>query len=126
MINFLYKFGLISIFSFTFSNVLFYFFEKILHASFASFVTILIIFNLNTLLFFKLKLFGKTKKNYYKLLLISVCFRILEFTLFNILYFFILTNIKSNYIFVLTLIISYLIKTFVYYQSSIKDRNNKI
>ena len=121
MINFLYKFGLVSLFSFAFSNILFYLFEKVFHASFASFITIIIIFNINAILLFKTKLFKKNKKNYYKLLTISIFFRIFEYLLFNFLYLLILTNLKSNYIFMISLILSYFIKIIFYYKSSIND-----
>ncbi len=122
MINFLYKFGLVSIFSFIFSNLLFYFFEKILHPSFASLITIIIIFNINSFLLFKAKLFKQNKKNYYKLFIISISFRIFEYLLFNGLYLFILINIKSNYVFMISLIVSYVFKTIFYYKSSINDK----
>jgi len=122
LINFLYKFGLVSLFSFVFSNILFYLFEKIFHPSFASLITIIIIFNINTLLLFKTKLFKKNKKNYYKLLIISISFRIFEYLLFNFLYLLILTNLKSNYIFMFSLVLSYFIKTIFYYKSSINDK----
>ena len=121
MIKFLYKYSLISFLSFLFSNLLFYFFEKILNPSIASLITIIIIFFINTQLLFKAKLFNKNKKNYYKLLTLSISFRVFEYLLFNILYLFILTNIKSNYIFLITLIIGFLIKTLVYYKSSVSE-----
>ena len=122
MIKFLYKFGLISILSFLFSNLVFYFFEKLFSPSIASLITIIIIFCINTQLFFKTKLFKKNKSNYYKLLIISISLRVFEYLLFNILYLFILINLKSNYIFLITLIFSFLIKTIVYYKSSDKEK----
>lgn len=122
MIKFLYKYGLISIISFFFSNLIFYFFDKLLSPSLASLITIIIIFCINTQLFFKTKLFTKSKSNYYKLLTISILFRIFEYLLFNILYLFILTNLKTNFIFLITLIVSFLIKTIVYYKSSDKEK----
>jgi len=125
VINFFYKYGLLSIFSFVFSNLLFFIFENFFQPSLASFITIVIVFNINVLLFFKTRLFTKSKKNYYKLLIISISFRIFEYLLFNILYFFIFTNLKSNYIFIISLIISYFIKTVVYYKSSINDNEAK-
>ena len=118
LIKFLYKYGLVSIISFFFSNLLFYIFEKILNPSIASLLTIIIIFCINTQLFFKTKLFEKSKSNYYKLLTISILFRVFEYLLFNMLYLFILTGLKTNYIFLITLIISFLIKTIVYYKNS--------
>ena len=124
MIKFLYKYSLISVLSFLFSNLLFYFFEKILNPSIASLITIIIIFFINTQLLFKAKLFNKSKKNYYKLLTLSISFRVFEYLLFNILYLFILTNIKSNYIFLITLIIGFLIKTLVYYKSSVSEEKD--
>ena len=124
MIKFLYKYGLVSILSFFFSNLVFYFFEKLFSPSIASLFTIIIIFCINTQLFFKIKLFKKNKSNYYKLLIISISFRVFEYLLFNILYLFILTNLKSNYIFLITLIVSFLVKTIVYYKSSDKEKTN--
>jgi len=124
LINFLYKFGLVSIFSFIFSNLLFYFFEKIFHPSFASLLTIIIIFNINSILLFKTKLFKKNKKNYFKLLFISLSFRIFEYLLFNFLFLLSFLNLKSNYIFMICLCLSYLIKTIFYYKSSINDKNS--
>lgn len=124
MINFLYKFGTISILSFIFSNLLFFIFEKFFHGSLASFITIVIVFNINTFLLFKEKLFIKNKKNYYKLLTISISFRIFEYLLFNILYLFILTNIKSNYVFMFVLIISYFFKVIIYYKSSTNNKRS--
>ena len=118
MIKFLYKYGLVSIISFFFSNLLFYIFEKLVSPSIASLLTIIIIFCINTQLFFKTKLFVKNKGNYYKLLTISILFRIFEYLFFNMLYLFILTGLKTNYIFLITLIISFLIKTIVYYKNS--------
>ncbi len=118
MIKFLYKYGLVSIISFIFSNLLFYIFEKLVSPSIASLITIIIIFCINTQLFFKTKLFEKNKGNYYKLLTISILFRIFEYLFFNMLYLFILTGLKTNYIFLITLIISFLIKTIVYYKNS--------
>ena len=124
MIKFLYKLGLISILSFLFSNLVFYFFEKLFSPSIASLFTIIIIFCINTQLFFKTKLFKKNKSNYYKLLIISISFRVFEYLVFNILYLFILTNLKSNYIFLITLIFSFLVKTIVYYKSSDKEKTS--
>ena len=124
MIKFLYKYGLVSILSFFFSNLVFYFFEKLFSPSIASLFTIIIIFCINTQLFFKIKLFKKNKSNYYKLLIISISFRVFEYLLFNILYLYILTNLKSNYIFLITLIVSFLIKTIVYYKSSDEEKTN--
>lgn len=121
MINFFYKYFLISILSFITSNLIFFFLEKVTHPSFASLITIIIVFNLNTLLLFKSRLFLENRKNYFKLLIISILFRIFEFIFFNFLYFLILTNLKSNYIFIITLITSYVIKSIVYYKSSSKQ-----
>ena len=117
LINFFYRFSFISIIIFFFSNLLFYFFEKLLNPSIASFITIVIIFFINSQLFFKTKLFKKNKDNYYKLLFISICFRVFEYLLFNILYLFVLSNLKSNYIFLITLIVSFILKTLVYYKT---------
>ncbi len=123
MIKFFYKYGLISILSFFLSNLLFYFFEKIFNPSIASLITIFIIFFINTQLLFRARLFNKSKKNYYKLLTLSISFRIFEYLLFNVLYLFILTNIKTNYIFFVTLIIGFLMKSIIYYKSSMKEKN---
>lgn len=120
MINFFYKYFLISVLSFIISNLIFFFLEKTIHPSFASLITIIIIFNLNTLLLFKSKLFLQNRENYFKLLIISILFRIFEFILFNCLYFFILVDLKSNYIFIITLVISYIVKSIVYYKNSFK------
>ena len=121
MINFFYKYFLISVLSFIISNLIFFFLEKTIHPSFASLITIIIIFNLNTLLLFKSKLFLQNKENYFKLLIISILFRIFEFILFNCLYFFILVDLKSNYIFIITLVTSYIVKSIVYYKNSFKN-----
>ena len=118
MIKFLYKFGLISFISFIISNLFYFAFEKILNPSVASLFTIIIVFFINTHLFFKTEIFNETKKNYYKLLTLTILFRIFEYLLFNFLYLFIFVNIKTNYIFLLTLIISFVIKTAVYYKIS--------
>ena len=86
----------------------------------ASLFTIIIVFFINTQLFFKTEIFNETKKNNYKLLTLTILFRISEYLLFNFLYLFIFVNIKTNYIFLLTLIISFVIKTAVYYKISKK------
>lgn len=78
---------------------------------------------MNTFLLFKTKLFKKNKKNYYKLLALAVSFRVFEYVFFNLLYLFFLTNLKSNYIFLFTLIVSYVAKLFVYYQNSESKKN---
>jgi len=121
LINFFYKYFLISVLSFIISNLIFFFLEKTIHPSFASLITIIIIFNLNTLLLFKSKLFLQNRENYFKLLIISILFRIFEFILFNCLYFFILVDLKSNYIFIITLVTSYIVKSIVYYKNSFKN-----
>ena len=79
----------------------------------------------NTQLLFKAKLFNKNKKNYYKLLTLSISFRVFEYLLFNILYLFILTDLKTNYIFFITLVIGFLLKFVVYYKSSLGEKNIK-
>ena len=122
MKNFLYKFGSVSILSFFFSNLLFYLFDRLFIPSIASLITIFIIFLINTQLFFNTRLFKKSRKNYYRLLTLTIVFRVFEFLLFNILYLFILINLKTNYIFLITLIISFLIKTIVYYKNSESDK----
>ena len=122
MIKFFYKFGKISILSFFISNLLFFFFERLFAPSIASFITIIIVFFINTGLFFKTKLFSKNKSNYYRLLNLSISFRLFEFLLFNILNLFALPNLKNNYVFLITLIISFSVKTIVYYKSSDGDK----
>ena len=122
MKNFLYKFGSVSILSFFFSNLLFYLFDRLFIPSIASLITIFIIFLINTQLFFNTRLFKKSRKNYYRLLTLTIVFRVFEFLLFNILHLFILINLKTNYIFLITLIISFLIKTIVYYKNSESDK----
>ena len=123
MIKFLYKFSLISILSFLISNLLFYFFEKIFNPSIASLITIIVIFLVNTQLLFKAKLFNNNKKNYYRLLTLSISFKVFEYLLFNILYLFILTDLKTNYIFFITLVIGFLLKLVFYYKSSNKEKD---
>ena len=122
MKKFLYKFGLVSTLSFFFSNLLFYLFEVLFNPSIASFITIVIVFFINTQLFFKTRLFNRSKNNYYKLLILTISFRVFEFLLFNTLYLLRLTNLNSNYIFLITLIISFLIKTIVYYKISVSEK----
>lgn len=124
MINFFYKFGKISILSFFISNLLFFFFEKLFAPSIASFITIIIVFFINTKLFFKTELFSKNKSNFYRLFKLSISFRVFEFLLFNTLNLFILPNFKSNYVFLITLIISFTIKTIVYYKLSDSKKLN--
>lgn len=125
MINFLYKYSLISICSFILSNLLFYFLDKIFHPSIASLITIIIMFNFNIFIFFKTNLLTKSKKNYYKLLAISFGFRVFEYLFFNFLYLFVFVNIKSNYIFILSLIVSIFLKTIIYYRISANDKRLK-
>ena len=116
------KFGLVTILSFFLSNILFYVFEKLFNPSIASFIVVIIVFFINIQLFFKTKLFSKNKENYFKLLILSIFFRVFEFLSFNILYLYILTNLKANYIFLITLIFSFFIKTIVYYKNSTKEK----
>lgn len=119
-IKFLYKYGLIGILSFCSTNFLFYIFEKIFHPSLASIITIFVVMNISIFLFFRTKVFSKNIKNYKKILTIIISFRIFEYLLFNFLYLLIMTDIKSNYIFLITLIISNIFKVIIFYKSSIK------
>lgn len=118
MLTYLVKLSSLSVLSFITSNILFYFFEKLYDPVIGSILTIIIMFNFNTYFIFKLKLFSKNIKNYLKLLLYSLLFRINELIMFNILYFFTYKNFTSNIVFFITLIISFLIKMIFYYKSS--------
>ena len=111
---FVYRFSIISIFSFIFSNLLYNFLILKFHESLASLLSLFIVLNLNIFFFFKLKIFKKTQKNYLRIVLISCSFRLFEFLLFNLFFFFILEQIQSNYIFALTLIISFFLKSVVF------------
>ena len=115
---FVYRFSIISIFSFIFSNLLYNFLILKFHESLASLLSLFIVLNLNIFFFFKLKIFQNTKKNYFRIVLISCFFRFFEFLLFNLLFFLILDQIQSNYIFALTLIISFFLKSVVFYKNS--------
>ena len=68
--------------------------------------------------FFKLRIFKTSKINYLKISFISIGFRTFEYLLFNYLFFYILTEVKSNYVFALTLILSFTIKSIIFYKSS--------
>ena len=115
---FIYRYGLISILSFFLSNLLYNLFLIKFHASYASFFSLFIILNLNIFFFFRLKIFKTNKRNYLKIVLISVFFRTFEYLLFNLFYFYLSKEIKSSYIFAITLILSFLIKSLVFYKSS--------
>ena len=115
---FIYRYSFISILSFIFSNLLYNFLILKFHESIASLLSLFIILNLNIFFFFKFKIFKNTQKNYFRIVLISCIFRLFEFSLFNLLFFFVLEQIQSNYIFALTLIMSYFLKSFVFYKSS--------
>ena len=115
---FIYRYSFISILSFIFSNLLYNFLILKFHESIASLLSLFIILNLNIFFFFKFKIFKNTQKNYFRIVLISCIFRLFEFSLFNLLFFFVLEQIQSNYIFALTLIMSFFLKSFVFYNSS--------
>ena len=115
---FVYRYSIISIFSYIFSNLLYNFLIIKFHESLASLLSLFIVLNLNIFFFFKLKIFKKTQKNYFRIVLISCFFRLFEFLLFNLFFFFILEQIQSNYIFALTLIISFFLKSIVFYKNS--------
>ena len=115
---FIYRYSFISILSFIFSNLLYNFLILKFHESIASLLSLFIILNLNIFFFFKFKIFKNKQKNYFRIVLISCIFRLFEFSLFNLLFFFVLEQIQSNYIFALTLIMSYFLKSFVFYKSS--------
>ncbi len=115
---FIYRYSLISILSFFFSNLLFNLFLIKFHESYASLFSLFLVLNLNIFFFFKLKIFKTSKTNYLKISMISIIFRIFEYLLFNFLFFFVLIDIKSSLVFALTLILSFLIKSFVFYKTS--------
>ena len=115
---FVYRYSFISILSFLISNFLYNCFLIIFHESLASLFSLFIILNLNIFFFFKLKIFKISKVNYFKISLISIVFRIFEYFLFNLLFFYVLIEIKSSYVFALTLILSFTIKSIVFYKNS--------
>ena len=115
---FVYRYSLISIISFLISNLLYNLFLIKFHESFASLLSLFLILNLNIFFFFKLKIFKTSKINYLKISIISIFFRTFEYSLFNLLFFYVLTEVKSYYIFALTLILSFIIKSVVFYKSS--------
>ena len=115
---FIYRYALISILSFFLSNFLFNVFLLKFNETFASLFSLFIILNLNIFFFFKLKIFKTSQKNYLKIVSISVFFRIFEYFIFNFSYVYIFATIKSSYIFALTLVFSFLIKSVIFYKSS--------
>ena len=115
---FVYRYSLISILSFLISNLLYNLFLIKFHESFASLLSLFLVLNLNIFFFFKLRIFKTSKINYLKISLISIGFRTFEYLLFNYLFFYILTEVKSNYVFALTLILSFTIKSIIFYKSS--------
>ena len=115
---FISRYSLISILSFLISNLLYNLFLIKFHESSASLFSLFLILNLNIFFFFKLRIFKTSKINYLKISIISIGFRTFEYLLFNLLFFYILTEIKSNYVFALTLILSFAIKSVVFYKSS--------
>ena len=114
---FIYRYAFISILSFLISNLLYNIFIFNFHASLASFLSLFIVLNLN-IFFFKLKIFKTNKKNYFKIFFISAFFRIFEYLLFNLFHLHLFKEIKSSLMFALTLILSFMIKSIVYYKSS--------
>lgn len=122
---FIYRYSLISILSFLISNLLYSLFLIKFHESFASLLSLFLVLNLNIFFFFKLRIFKTSKINYLKISFISIGFRTFEYLLFNYLFFYILTEVKSNYVFALTLILSFAIKSIIFYKSSdLKSWNN--
>jgi hypothetical protein len=115
---FIYRYAPISILSFILSNLLYNLFVIKFHESFSSLFSLLIILNLNIFFFFKLKIFKTSKHNYLKIVSISCFFRLFEYFLFNFLYIYIFREIQSSYIFAATLILSFLIKSAVFYKNS--------
>ena len=115
---FIYRYSLISILSFFISNFLYNIFLITFHESIASLISLFLTLNLNIFFFFKLKVFKTSKVNYLKISIISFFFRTFEYFIFNLLFFYVLMEIKSSYIFALTLILSFTIKSVVFYKSS--------
>ena len=115
---FVYRYSLISILSFLITNLLYNLLLIKFHESFASLLSLFLVLNLNIFFFFKLRIFKTSKINYLKISFISIGFRTFEYLLFNYLFFFILTEVKSNYVFALTLILSFTIKSIIFYKSS--------
>ena len=113
---FVYRYGLISISSFLLSNLLYNLFIIQFHPSLASLFSLILVLNINILFFFRLKVFKTNKNNYLKIVFISIFFRIFEYFLFNYLY--LLVEIQSSYIYAITLIFSFFIKSVVFYKSS--------
>lgn len=115
---FIFRYSIISIISFLLSNIFYNIFLFKLHESLASFFSLFLILNLNIFFFFKLNLFKTNKNNYLKITSISIFFRIFEYLLFNVLFFYFTTTIKSSYIYALTLILSFSFKSIVFYKTS--------
>ncbi len=115
---FIYRYATISILSFLLSNLLYNLFIIKFHESFASLFSLFIILNINIFFFFKLKIFKTSKSNYLKIVSISIFFRTFEYFLFNFFYLYVFKEINSSYIFAATLILSFIIKSIVFYKSS--------
>lgn len=115
---FVYRYGFISLLSFFLSNLFYFFFEKNFNPIYASFFSLFLILNINIFFFFKFKIYNFNKKNYFIIVLISLIFRSIEFLLFNFLNLYLFQDIKSNYIFLVTLILTFLIKSIVFYKNS--------
>ena len=118
IISFLYRYGFVSILSFFLSNLLYFIFENNLDPIYASFFSLFLILNINIFFFFKLKIFRTNKSNYLKIIFISTSFRMLEFLLFNFFNLYLFKDIKSNYIFLGTLVLTFFIKSIIFYINS--------
>ena len=85
---FLFRYSIISILSFILSNILYNLFLIKFHETYAALFSLFFILNLNIFFFFRLKIFKTSKKNYLKIVSISIFFRIFEYLLFNLLFFY--------------------------------------
>lgn len=119
---FIYRYGIISTLSFFLSNLLFFIFLIKFNELIASLITLFLVLNINIFFFFKLKIFRINPKNYFKIIIISISSRVFEFLLFNFLHLRIFTDLKSSYLFALTLMISFLIKSIFFYINSDNKR----
>ena len=115
---FLFRYSIISILSFILSNILYNLFLIKFHETYAALFSLFLILNLNIFFFFRLKIFKTSKKNYLKIVSISIFFRIFEYLLFSLLFFYLFKEIQSSYIFAITLILSFLFKSIVFYNKT--------
>lgn len=115
---FLFRYSIISILSFILSNIFYNLFLIKFHETYAALFSLFLILNLNIFFFFRLKIFKTSKKNYLKIVSISIFFRIFEYLLFSLLFFYLFKEIQSSYIFAITLILSFLFKSIVFYKNS--------